>query len=124
MYCKFVRLYSDSNGASHFADVESELSLLDFAPPAPPLAVSSYLSATRTAFLGGPSGWTGDWHVSAARNLFVVISGEWEIEASDGTKQKFLRGDVLLVEDTSGKGHRSRVASDEDSLALLVQLSN
>jgi hypothetical protein len=31
-------------------------------------------------------------------------------------------GDTLLVEDTSGKGHASRVTSDVDSLAAMVQL--
>jgi hypothetical protein len=30
--------------------------------------------------------------------------------------------DILLVEDLTGKGHRSWVLGDEESLALLVQL--
>jgi len=124
MQYKFARLYADASGESHFEDVEAEFALADFAPPAPPLALSEYFSAARTAFLGGPSGWKGDWHVSSARNLFVVISGEWEIEASDGTTRLFAPNSVLLVEDTSGKGHRSRVVSKQDSLALLVQLAD
>ncbi len=124
MQFKFARLYADRSGESHFEDVDTELSLLDFAPPAPPLKVSEYFAAERTAFLGGPSGWEGDWHVSSARNLFVVISGEWEIEASDGTRRSFTPNSVLLAEDTTGKGHRSRVVSAEDSLALLVQLAD
>jgi hypothetical protein len=81
-------------------------------------------AATHTAFFGGPAGWTGDWHVSASRNLFVVISGEWQVEASDGTKRLFVAKSVLLAEDTTGKGHRSRVVSKEDSLALLVELAD
>lgn len=124
MQFNFSRLYNDASGESHFEDVAAELSLLDFAPPAPPLAVSEYMAAERTAFLGGPSGWNGDWHVSSARNLFVVISGEWEIEASDGTTRSFTPNSVLLAEDTTGKGHRSRVVSEGDSLALLVQLAD
>jgi len=122
MHFKFTRLYTDASGESHFEDVATELGLVDFAPPAPPLNVSEYIAAERTAFLGGPSGWSGEWHVSSARNLFVVISGEWEIEASDGTTRSFTPNSVLLAEDTTGKGHRSRVISEEDSLALLVQL--
>ena len=50
------------------------------------------------------------------------MSGEWEITASDGEVRTFSTGDVLLVEDTKGKGHASRVISDDDSLALLVKL--
>jgi hypothetical protein len=124
MHSRFVRLYSDPSGESHFEDVETELSLADFAPPAPPLELSEYLPAARTAFLGGPAGWTGDWHVSAGRNFFVVLSGEWEIETSDGATRLFSPGSVLLVEDTSGKGHRSRVVSKGDSLAVLVELAD
>jgi hypothetical protein len=123
MIARYSRLYSDASGESHFEDIDAELSLVDFAASAPQLGVSEYFSAERTAFFGGPSGWTADWHVSSARNLFVVISGKWEIEASDGTVRLFSANSVLLAEDTTGKGHRSRVISDEDSIALLVQLA-
>jgi hypothetical protein len=123
MKTSYARLFADDNGESHFEEITLELALADFAPPAPPLGVSSSMPAIESAFLGGPAGWTGDWHVSSARNLFVVLSGEWEIEASDGTVRKFSSPAVLLAEDTSGKGHRSRVISQEDSLALVVQLA-
>jgi hypothetical protein len=124
MRTNYTRLFADDTGESHFEDITVELVLADFAPSAPPMGVSSPLAATQSAFIGGPAGWTGDWHVSSARNLFVVLSGEWEIEASDGISRRFSSPDVLLAEDTSGKGHRSRVISPEDSLALVVQLAN
>ena len=122
MKATYCRLYSDSSGESHFEDVTVELSEVDFAQPAPALLLSEFGPAVRAALLGGPKGWQGEWHRSSGRNLFVVISGEWEIEASDGTKRLFSTADVLLVEDTFGKGHNSRVVSPEDSLALLVEL--
>lgn len=124
MKAQYTRLFSDSDGESHFEDVEIDLQAVDFAPPAPPLLLSEFRNAVRTGFLGGPSGWTGEWHVSQTRNLFVVISGGWEIEASDGTRREFLPNSVLLVEDTHGKGHNSRVISAEDSLAFLVELGD
>src|SRR5512132_2583569 len=123
MKTTYTRLFSDDSGESHFEDISVELALAEFAPTAPPMGVSASMAASESAFIGGPAGWTGDWHVSSARNLFVVISGEWEIEASDGTVRQFSAPDVLLAEDTVGKGHRSRVISREDSLALVVQLS-
>ena len=122
MKVTYVRLYSDADGASHFEDVEAELASVDFAPPAPPLNLSTYLPATQASFFGAPAGWKADWHPAAARNLFVVISGEWEVEASDGFIRRFPPNSVLLVEDTTGKGHKSRVVSDIESLAMLVQL--
>jgi hypothetical protein len=124
MKAKYTRLFADAEGESHFEDHEDELALVDFAPTAPPLGVSKFFAATHTAFFGGPAGWIGDWHVSPSRNLFVVISGEWQVEASDGTKRLFGAKSVLLAEDTTGKGHRSRVMSKEDSLALLVELAD
>src|SRR4029078_2787308 len=123
MKAAYTRLFTDEAGESHFEDCEAGLALIDFAPPTTPLALSENFHASEAAFLGGPSGWTGDWHVSPSRNLFVVISGEWEVEASDGLTRKFSPNSVLLAEDLTGKGHRSRVVSKEDSLALLVRLA-
>ena len=123
MNAKYTRLFADADGESHFEDVEAELSSVEFAPPAPPLEISELGAAQRAAFFGARAGWSGDWHPAPARNLFVVISGEWEVEASDGMTKRFGPHSVLLAEDTTGKGHRSRVVSDEGSLALLVQLT-
>jgi hypothetical protein len=123
MNASYCRLYADSSGESHFEDVEVELWEVDFAPPAPALLLSEFGPAVRAAFLGGPTGWQGEWHRASRRNLFVVISGQWEIEASDGERRLFSATDVLLVEDMFGKGHNSRVTSPDDSLALLVELS-
>ena len=116
----YTRLYSDERGESHFDDVEIDLETVDYAPPAPPLELSAFTNATQFGFMNAPAGWTSDWHPSSARNLFIVITGEWEVTASDGETRRFGVGSVLLVEDTTGKGHRSRVVSD--SIALMVQL--
>ena len=72
--------------------------------------------------MNAPAGWASDWHPSPARNMFFVLTGEWEVSASDGETRKFSAGSALLVEDTTGKGHSSRVVSGTDSLAAMVQL--
>lgn len=124
MKAKYTRLYTDESGESHFEDLEAELAPVDFAPPSPPLDLSVPIASTQFAFLGGPAGWQSDWHVSSARNMFVVVSGEWELESSDGEVRRVGPKTVLLVEDTAGKGHRSRVVSAEGSLAIAVQLKD
>jgi quercetin dioxygenase-like cupin family protein len=118
----FPRLYSDHKGESHFEQVEIDLELTDYAPPAPPLSLSANTPATQFGFMNAPAGWSSDWHPSSARNIFVVLSGEWEVTASDGESRRFGVGSVLLVEDTTGKGHSSRVVSAVDSLAVMVEL--
>ena len=120
----YTRLYSDEHGQSHFADIEIDLVLTEYAPPAPPLSLSSFTPATQFGFMNAPAGWSSDWHPTSARNIFLVINGEWEVTASDGESRRFARGSVLLVEDTTGKGHSSRVVGETDSLAAMVQLKD
>ena len=119
---RYPRLYTSTNGESHFEDIEIDLALTEYAPPAPPLGLSSFTPATQFGFMNAPAGWSSDWHPASARNIFFVLTGEWEVTASDGESRRFLQGSVLLLEDTTGKGHSSRVVSDTDSMAAMVQL--
>jgi hypothetical protein len=73
--------------------------------------------------MNAPAGWSSDWHVSLTRTLFFVVSGEWEVSASDGEIRRFAVGSILLIEDIKGQGHSSRVVSETDSLAAMVELT-
>ena len=119
---EYVRLYAGPDGESHFEDVEIGLRLGDFAPPAPPLWLSAFLPAERVRFLSASPGWYGDWHPAPRRQFLVYIAGEVEVEASDGEVRRLGPGSILLVEDTTGKGHRSRVVSATDVINVVVQL--
>jgi quercetin dioxygenase-like cupin family protein len=117
---KYTRLFSDHQGESHFTDVEIEFASANYAPGAPPLNLSASTNARQFGFMEARAGWSSDWHPSSGRNFFIVISGGWEVTASDGETRRFGVGSVLLVEDTSGKGHTSRVLSD--SVAVMLEL--
>src|SRR5882672_12130034 len=119
----YARRFADDRGESHFADSEIDLELTDYAPPAPALELSSFTAATQFGFMNAPAGWSSDWHPTSARNIFFVLTGEWEVTASDGESRRFSQGSVLLVEDTTGKGHSSRVVGETESLAAMVQLA-
>ena len=118
----YIRVYADPAGESHFEDVEVELSPVNFAPPAPPLDLSSFSPASQYAFCSFPAGWRGDWHRTPKRQFFFVLSGEATVQVSDGGVRHLGAGGVLLVEDTTGKGHLSWVMSKTDFLAVVVQL--
>ena len=120
----YVRVYSDSTGASHFADSQIDLSLADYAPPAPPISVSEVIAADAVVFLSSPIGWFGDFHPAPRRQFIFFISGELEVEVSDGETRRFGPGSVLMVEDTVGQGHMSRVVGDERAYIMAVPVTD
>ena len=122
---KYVRMYADENGESHFEDVETELIFMDFAPPAAPLAIAPFVPAANIRWLGAPVGWEGDVpHPVPTKSVFVITAGEAEITTSDGDVRTFTPGAVLLLEDTWGKGHRTRITSSVDAVVMIVALQD
>jgi len=119
---KFVRLYADSTGESHFEDLEIEFKPVNYAPPAPSLNISEFTPATHYGFLSAPPGWYGDWHPTPKRQLFLYLAGEVEAKASDGEVRIFGPGSIILAEDTTGKGHTSRVIGSIDALMAVIPL--
>ncbi len=120
----YTRVYSDSEGGSHFAEERVSLELADFAPPAPHVFVSQTSSAEGAALISSPSGWHGNWHPAPRRQFIIVLTGELEVEASDGEVRRFGPGSLVLVEDTTGQGHVSRVTSKERGYAVVVPLAH
>ena len=118
----FTRMYSDPSGESHFDDIEVHFESVNYTDGAPPLNLSEITAATHVKFMEAPAGWSSDWHTSSARTLFIVISGEWEVTVSDGESRRFAIGSVILVENTTGVGHTSRITSVDGSLAAMIQL--
>jgi hypothetical protein len=118
----YLRLYADSDGETHFEDVEIEFDETDFVPPAPPVLMSHPEAASRFSFELVSPGWHGDWHPVPQRLLAVYLSGAGEMETSDGEIRELLPGTILLAEDTTGKGHVSRVSGTEDMLVLILML--
>lgn len=120
---RYARLYTDLEGESHFVDEESETNPDNFAPPAPNLNLSEYVYAKRFAFLILPKGWYGDWHTSPDRQFIIFLSGEAETTASDGKARRFKQGDILLLEDTKGKGHTSKSVGGDVVIAVVQLVS-
>lgn len=121
MALECLRLFADARGESHFETIEVGLESTDFAPPAPPLEVSAVVEA-RHGFLRAPSGWFGDWHPAPARQFMCLLSGALEVAASDGEMRRITPGDIVLLEDTEGRGHATRVVSEEPAVLVFAQL--
>lgn len=121
MSLECTRIYADSEGESHFGTTSIALASVDFAPPAPPVELSEVVAA-RHGFLRAPAGWFGDWHPAPARQIMCLLQGELEVAASDGETRRMSPGMIALVEDTEGRGHTTRVVSEEAAVMVFAQL--
>ena len=118
----YVRIVTDETGETRFVDADEPLVRADFAPPAPPLGVTETAAASGVGFIGAPAGWDSPPHPAPRRQWVVMLRGTVEATTSDGVARRFGPGVAVLVEDTHGKGHRTRVVSDEPWLAMVVTL--
>ena len=119
---KITRMFADDLGEPHFENMEVSFAEMDFAPPMKPISVSEPTSASQILFLHFPAGFVGDRHPSPARQFCVVLSGAIKATVSDGESRDVLRGDIALMEDTTGKGHKVEVLGEEDVYMAMIQL--
>ena len=114
---RYVRIFSDAAGASHFQDVE--------APAAPGDAstlISEPVPVSRLMFRQVDSSAVPAWHVAPRRQFVVHVEGEVEVEVSDGEVRRFAPGNVVLVEDTHGAGHITRALGGRTRTTLFIAL--
>jgi 4-carboxymuconolactone decarboxylase len=121
----YSTLYSGPDGESHLRDGgRLELSLPASAERADgDMHFHTVDGITSVMLTRLKAGMTEDWHASPQRMFVFGLEGTVEMTASDGTKRIVGPGDMLLLEDTSGKGHLTHVPGDVDyvGLGLLVR---
>ncbi|MDD1710950.1 MAG: cupin domain-containing protein [Methanoregulaceae archaeon] len=117
---RYPRIYSDTQGESHFDMVTVEQRLALAAPPAAPFYVSRDGPATRYRFYTFEPGWIGELHPCPTRQFLALMTGAVEMETTDGTVRRFGPGDLVLLEDTSGRGHVTRNIGDGFATYLVV----
>ena len=118
----FSRLVPTPDGGSRFDDFAIPVTLQNFAPPAQPFSVSPLSEASQCGFLYVPADWTGEMHPSPIRMWIFVLQGEMQFEASNGDVRRIAPGSALLLEDTTGRGHVSRVLGNSDVTLAVVRL--
>jgi quercetin dioxygenase-like cupin family protein len=108
---KYVHVYNDEDGRTRLEDRETSFEIARFAPPAPPLDVSTAEIVSELMFIRFPAGWTDPAHPAPARQWMLALSGQGESTVGDETRV-WGPGDVLFLEDISGPGHRTSVIKD------------
>ena len=81
-------------------------------------------AATSVVFRENDPSYDFDWHCAPRRQFIVLLDGEIEVEVTSGEKRRFRGGDILLVEDTTGTGHRTRSVQDGVRRSLFIPLTS
>ena len=113
---KIVRLYTGADNESHFEDIDVEMNLqgVDQVSALQPTHGIQFRTAT-------PSH-RSSFHSVPRRQYVITLSGQVEIETGDGTVRRFGPGDVMLAEDTTGRGHITRVVGDQPRHYVFIPL--
>ena len=114
---KIHRLYVDENSESHFEDVQVE-----FKESTPAGRLSARLPATGIIFREVPPGYDLDWHPAPRRQYIINLDAGVQLTASDGETRRIGAGEVILVEDTWGKGHLSKALDGKLRHCIFVTL--
>ena len=114
---KYVRLYTGSDGKSHFEDLEISTTKLRAGEWS-----SETLKATGIIFRETDGEYNLDFHPAPRRQFVVTLEGHVQIEVGDGSKRTFGPGDIMLAEDTHGQGHISRAIDDKPRRSIFLPL--
>jgi hypothetical protein len=110
-------LYTDATGQSHFRDIEVE-----WVEETRSGKLSGRLPATGIIFREVPPTYDLDWHPAPRRQYIINLDAGVEITASDGEARKIGAGEVILVEDTTGKGHLSKAIDNKIRNCIFVPI--
>jgi hypothetical protein len=112
-----TRLYSDRTGDTHFEDLNLPLSSsgeIGF--------LSERIDAKTVQFRRVNPEYDYDFHNAPKRQFIFLLDGAIQIETSLGDVRTFSAGDVLLVEDTMGKGHRTKNLTAVKRRSVFVEI--
>ena len=105
---KVIRVYATPDGGSRVEE-------LTISPDAKPIDITRM---TAGAYRG--SGATApDWHTAPRKQFAINMTGELEVELTDGTRRK-IGSDLVFLEDLTGKGHVTRALGPITNVFLHV----
>jgi hypothetical protein len=98
-----TKVYSDSNGDSRFEDM-----VIPLVEAGSIGRLSAAIPVQEIIFREVAPAYDWDFHNPPQKQYIILMDGEIEIETSLGEKRIFKGGNILLVEDTTGRGHKTR----------------
>ncbi len=114
---KITRLFTGADGESHFEEMDVPL-----ADKGDIGKLSAPRTATGIIFRETGGDYDFNWHNAPARQFVIMLEGQVEIETGSGERRRFGPGDILLAEDTTGRGHISRCVNRQSRKSIFVTL--
>ena len=102
-YYNITIIYADEKGDSHFEDIQ-----IDLKDKGDIGFLSDLQETTGIVFRKVKADYDFDFHKAPNRQYIILQDGKIEIQTSLGATRTFEQGDILLVEDTFGIGHKTR----------------
>jgi quercetin dioxygenase-like cupin family protein len=116
----YVHLYADANGASHFREEQFDFHSNRAGGP----LMHALSTGAGAMLLRLKPGAVEDWHNAPKRWYLIVVQGMSEVTASDGKVRRFGPGSVVFMDDTTGKGHRTRAVGHIDHIAVVIPVAD
>lgn len=114
---KVTRVYSDKNGNSQFEDIDIEL--FDNGEIG---QLSKNIDVKSLQFRKVSPDYDYDFHHAPQKQYIVLLDGGVEITTSLGETRQFQTGEILLMEDTTGKGHKTRNLERRERTSIFIHL--
>ena len=118
---RILNLFADADGESHFREIDVEcteetpwgLKLSKRLPAAAILFVEG--TSTNASVLQSPD-------PTPCRQYVIWLDAEYELTASDSEKRVIGVGEVVLAEDTTGKGHITKPLGEKLAHGLFIPI--
>lgn len=118
----YVHLYTDAGGMTHFRDEKFEFHTVNRDGNLPGFTFHDLTGTQGASLVKLKNGIVEDWHNAPRTQFAVVIQGEVQVTASDGEARRLVVGDIALLDDTSGKGHKTEALGSQDHIALMIPI--
>lgn len=114
---KVLHLFGGEDGESHL-----EIKELPRTGGTPGRSVQTRLYATDVEIGDTLPGDFIDFHGVSTPRLLIVLAGQLEVGLGDGSKHVLSKGDIVLANDVTGRGHTSRLIGSEPLRIMTVRL--
>src|SRR5690348_11030726 len=84
--------------------------------------LSKRLTATGIMFRETTTDYENSWHRAPRRQYVISLAGGISITASDGETRHIGAGEIVLVEDPTGKGHITKSSGDKPRHTIFVPI--